>query len=133
MYRPWDPANRFQLDALRSDVDQRNEFADAAGQGVAEQVGRLLRICEAQRQEIGQLRLGQQLLMQMLTERGVIDFAELQTRYRATEQAAQPSPEPAQTPPGQATVQCASCGNQVDRRNTYVTGRGTVCDACHGA
>lgn len=129
MFRSWDDATIGYVDALRADEDLRAEFENAADLGVAEQVGKLLRITNRQAQRIADLELSVQLLTQLLVERGGLDLAAFQARYQAV-QASQVSHQAAKAA-AQNQVQCAACGKSVDRRNSFVTSRGTVCGGCH--
>ena len=115
-------------DRRRADLRRRADHAVA----VADQhaldaqlaIEALERRVAAQARQLRAMRAMLGVLTTMLRDSGAVDGAMLDLRLEAAIANSEDEVERV------ATVACARCGAQVDRRRTTITADGTVCDRC---
>jgi hypothetical protein len=106
-------------DAEIANLDAQHRAADGLTTDV---LGSLTKQIAMLRQEVARQNVALTVLTQQLIERGGVDAATLATRYQEALAQAQ----------AQANlVACARCGKRVDKRVTFITGSGAMCQACH--
>lgn len=97
-------------------------------EGLANQIGRLVKLSVAQEQEIDELKLTVDVLVDLLVDTLGLDPTQL--KYRLEAAFAELEAARAEARSKGAMVQCTSCGAQVRARQTTITVTGVVCDAC---
>jgi hypothetical protein len=99
---------------------------------------------EALRERVADLELTVKVLFDMLAERGVVEARSLPARVASAKQQiaadveaervrAEAERERAQAERAARTVTCVACGRVVRERESFMSGNGAVCGACHAA
>ncbi len=108
-------------DAALDNLAQEQRVADGLTTDV---LGSMAQQIAALRQEVARQNAALSTLTQLLMEKGVVNSAELKSRFDQAMASAQ----------AQANVTaCTRCRKQVDKRQTQITSSGAMCVACYQA
>jgi hypothetical protein len=119
-------------DALKAHRN-RLDLVDQSSLGLAESIGKLFQLDQAQSRDLQRIESRIQVLADLLIEAGVIDAAQLQERMKASKAQAESTRQAAEVKvvDGSASTICAACKMTVPVEGTFFSEMGEVCERCY--
>ena len=111
-------------------VIEAQAYEDAADLGMAEQIGRLDASNRKYATHIERLEMSLDVLGEALIAAGLVSAADLRERIESAWSARESERAAQERKHQNETVACASCGIDVDRRQTLFSEMGEVCPGC---
>ncbi len=126
----WNLGNEHVIGRAVQDIVETQRYEAQADLGMAEQMGRLDALCRQQALHIARLELSLGVLSEVLAEAGVVSEEDLRERLASAWSAREAEHRETEQQRQRDTVACASCGVDVDRRQTLYSELGEVCSGC---
>ena len=120
-----DLATQFAL----KELDATIEFMDHAGEGMAEQIGRIIEVNKRQGERIDQLKALILSLAEVVVDAGLVEEKVLTERFEAVMNPPVKEPHSAVAP----LKRCDGCGKEAAPADFYFTEFGERCSACYAA
>jgi Zn finger protein HypA/HybF involved in hydrogenase expression len=126
----WDVGNEYSVAGAIRDLADTQHYEAEADLGLAEQIGRLDALRRQQAEHIARLELSLGVLSGVLAEAGLVSEEDLRERLESAWSAREAERKEKTKQHQHDTIACASCGVDVDRRQTLYSELGEVCPSC---
>jgi hypothetical protein len=127
-YSWWKAPNDYDQDRAIKEHRARLDQVDQSSLGLAESIGKLFQLDQAQGRDLQRIESRIQALTDLLVEAGVVNAEQLEERIRASKQEVQAVRQTAEQSP---SVTCASCKMEVPVDGTFFSEMGEVCERCY--